>query len=146
VNSGTIWGRFVEKPRGKKSRTTVPLKCKKYTPHAVSRRVGAMDGGEMAQLWRLQCRPTASNLYQPLGELPPALCWPPRAGKYTYRLEKFRVIYSTVRMFSVNKHWKNCTVSYRIQQEGKEDIETYWEKCIISTAQRVMNIKIVTML
>ena len=25
MNSGTIWGRFVEKPRGKKSRATVPL-------------------------------------------------------------------------------------------------------------------------
>ncbi len=27
MNSGTIWGRFVEKTRGKKSRATVPL-CK----------------------------------------------------------------------------------------------------------------------
>ncbi len=27
MNSGTIWGRFVEKPRGKKSRATVPLKA-----------------------------------------------------------------------------------------------------------------------
>jgi hypothetical protein len=26
VNSGTIWGRFVEKTRGQKSRATVPLK------------------------------------------------------------------------------------------------------------------------
>jgi hypothetical protein len=25
VNSGTIWGRFVKKTRGKKSRATVPL-------------------------------------------------------------------------------------------------------------------------
>ncbi len=26
MKSGTLWGRFVEKPRGKKSRATVPLK------------------------------------------------------------------------------------------------------------------------
>ncbi len=26
MNSGTIWGRLVEKPRGKKSRATVPLR------------------------------------------------------------------------------------------------------------------------
>ncbi len=30
MNSGTIWGRFVEKPRGKKSRATVPLKQIKF--------------------------------------------------------------------------------------------------------------------
>jgi hypothetical protein len=28
VNSGTIWGRFVEKTRGKKSRATVPLRVR----------------------------------------------------------------------------------------------------------------------
>jgi hypothetical protein len=31
VNSGTIWGRFVEKTRGKKSRATVPLNSVYYT-------------------------------------------------------------------------------------------------------------------
>jgi hypothetical protein len=34
MNSGTIWGRFVEKPRGQKSRATVPLKVTlNYFPH-----------------------------------------------------------------------------------------------------------------
>ncbi len=31
MNSGTIWGRFVEKTRGQKSRATVPLKRKKIS-------------------------------------------------------------------------------------------------------------------
>ncbi len=37
MNSGTIWGRFVEKPRGKKSRATVPLSnlLQEMTPYVL---------------------------------------------------------------------------------------------------------------
>ncbi len=42
MNSGTIWGRFVEKRRGKKSRATVPLSS------------SGLNGGSYAKTYELK--------------------------------------------------------------------------------------------